>query len=308
MQALEGVAPDRHLGAAVTLHRIAAVDDPVDLLVRVAPAVPLGKEREVRWTDAQAFREGAVALGVGPVANGAVAPVDRAPRERRGQLFLAERPAYARRDHHQGGDEGTGRSLLRIVTASPFDRSRLLRRCIFALWIICIMPVSRPLPGSGLLGYTPRGHGGPMLQSPAVRRARLAILAMTTLGATPSVIDRGRSRRGNVRLRQDVRLLPQDDLQLLVGVGPRPVARRVLPGRARRGAGDAADKEAVRRGCVWCHAPTALATGDYELKQAMTMEAITCDFCHTVADVDLGKPDQPSSSRRGRSSSAVPVR
>jgi hypothetical protein len=55
----------------------------------------------------------------------------------------------------------------------------------------------------------------------------------------------------------------------------------------------AADKEAVRRGCVWCHAPTALATGDFELKQAVTREAITCDFCHTVADVDLDQADHP---------------
>jgi hypothetical protein len=62
----------------------------------------------------------------------------------------------------------------------------------------------------------------------------------------------------------------------------------------------ATDKEAVRRGCVWCHAPTALATGDYELKQSLTREAITCDFCHTVADVDLGKADHPFQLKPGK--------
>jgi hypothetical protein len=53
------------------------------------------------------------------------------------------------------------------------------------------------------------------------------------------------------------------------------------------------DKERARRDCVWCHAPTALLSGDYELKQALTREGVTCDFCHTVADVDLGRADHP---------------
>ena len=55
----------------------------------------------------------------------------------------------------------------------------------------------------------------------------------------------------------------------------------------------ATDKEAVRSGCVWCHAPTALVTGDYRLEQAATREGVTCDFCHTVSDVDLAKRDHP---------------
>jgi len=61
-----------------------------------------------------------------------------------------------------------------------------------------------------------------------------------------------------------------------------------------------ADKETVRRGCVWCHAPTTLATGDYELRQPVTKEAITCDFCHTVSDVDLGKADHPFQLKPGK--------
>jgi hypothetical protein len=64
--------------------------------------------------------------------------------------------------------------------------------------------------------------------------------------------------------------------------------------------GNAADKEAVRQACVWCHAPTALSTGDYELKLGITREAITCDFCHTVSDVDLDKADHPFKLEPGK--------
>jgi len=55
----------------------------------------------------------------------------------------------------------------------------------------------------------------------------------------------------------------------------------------------AADQEVVRAGCVWCHAPTALVTGDLRLKEPVTREGVTCDFCHTVSDVDLGRSDHP---------------
>lgn len=47
------------------------------------------------------------------------------------------------------------------------------------------------------------------------------------------------------------------------------------------------DKDQVRRGCVSCHAPTTLVTGDLALAQPLSKEGVTCDFCHTVADVDL---------------------
>jgi len=62
----------------------------------------------------------------------------------------------------------------------------------------------------------------------------------------------------------------------------------------------ASDKEAVRRGCAWCHAPTALVTGDYDLHRPITKEGVSCDFCHTVADVDLGKPDHPFDLKPGK--------
>jgi hypothetical protein len=61
----------------------------------------------------------------------------------------------------------------------------------------------------------------------------------------------------------------------------------------RRAAEVAPDGAAVRRGCAWCHAPTTLLTGDHLLKQPISNEGVTCDFCHTVTDVDLAKPGHP---------------
>ena len=55
----------------------------------------------------------------------------------------------------------------------------------------------------------------------------------------------------------------------------------------------ASDKQAVRVNCVWCHAPTVLVTGDHELEQPVTREGVSCDFCHTVKDVDLARPGRP---------------
>ncbi len=43
--------------------------------------------------------------------------------------------------------------------------------------------------------------------------------------------------------------------------------------------------------CLKCHAPTVRVTGDYELAQFITKEGVTCDFCHTVKNVDLSKED-----------------
>jgi Cytochrome c554 and c-prime len=60
------------------------------------------------------------------------------------------------------------------------------------------------------------------------------------------------------------------------------------------------DKDSVRRGCVWCHAPTALVTGDYGLAQPITREGVTCDFCHTVVDVDLDKRENPFELQPGK--------
>jgi len=55
----------------------------------------------------------------------------------------------------------------------------------------------------------------------------------------------------------------------------------------------AVEKGAERGDCVWCHAPTTLVTKDVALQDAISREGITCDFCHTVADVDLTRPGHP---------------
>jgi hypothetical protein len=60
------------------------------------------------------------------------------------------------------------------------------------------------------------------------------------------------------------------------------------------------DKAAIRRHCVWCHAPTALVTGDYALQKPITREGVSCDFCHTVADVHLGRSDHPFDLQPGK--------
>lgn len=61
----------------------------------------------------------------------------------------------------------------------------------------------------------------------------------------------------------------------------------------RRVVETAADKQAARQGCVWCHAPTTIVSGDHELRQPVSREGITCDFCHTVVDVDMEKEGKP---------------
>ncbi len=61
----------------------------------------------------------------------------------------------------------------------------------------------------------------------------------------------------------------------------------------------AGDRAAVRRECVWCHAPTTLVTGDFELQQPVSREGITCDFCHTVSEVDMDDPDRPFTMEPG---------
>ena len=48
--------------------------------------------------------------------------------------------------------------------------------------------------------------------------------------------------------------------------------------------------KAAREGCVWCHAPTVLVTGDLEMQQAVTREGITCDFCHKTDNMAEDTP------------------
>jgi hypothetical protein len=139
-----------------------------------------------------------------------------------------------------------------------------------------------------------------MLQSPAVRRALLAILAMTTLGATPSVSIEAAPVEGTYGSAKTCASCHKTIYNYWSESAHAQSLDAPYRDALAAAVGSATDKEAVRRGCVWCHAPTALATGDYELKQALTTEAITCDFCHTVADVDLGKPDHPFQIKPGK--------
>lgn len=37
--------------------------------------------------------------------------------------------------------------------------------------------------------------------------------------------------------------------------------------------------------CLKCHAPTTQLTGDYELKEDISKEGITCDFCHSIKEM-----------------------
>ncbi|MFQ5462521.1 MAG: multiheme c-type cytochrome [Phycisphaerae bacterium] len=45
--------------------------------------------------------------------------------------------------------------------------------------------------------------------------------------------------------------------------------------------------------CQRCHTPTVRHGGDYDVKEAITAEGVTCDFCHSVSAVDLTDPDDP---------------
>ena len=51
--------------------------------------------------------------------------------------------------------------------------------------------------------------------------------------------------------------------------------------------------EAARRECLFCHAPLTLFNLDFKLKQEVTREGVTCDFCHSIVAVDLESPEQP---------------
>jgi cytochrome c554/c'-like protein len=62
----------------------------------------------------------------------------------------------------------------------------------------------------------------------------------------------------------------------------------------------APDRAAAQRDCVWCHAPTAITTGDYSLQRPITREGVSCDFCHTIADVDLSRHGPPFDLQPGR--------
>lgn len=55
--------------------------------------------------------------------------------------------------------------------------------------------------------------------------------------------------------------------------------------------------------CLQCHAPTVRVTHDAAFNLAITLEGVTCDFCHTVKTVKAGKPPEllldPGRTKRG---------
>ncbi|MBI4595270.1 MAG: hypothetical protein HY730_02710 [Candidatus Tectomicrobia bacterium] len=51
--------------------------------------------------------------------------------------------------------------------------------------------------------------------------------------------------------------------------------------------------EEVRAYCLKCHAPTTRMTKDIYLKQELTWEGVTCDFCHSISAVDLANSNEP---------------
>lgn len=45
--------------------------------------------------------------------------------------------------------------------------------------------------------------------------------------------------------------------------------------------------------CLHCHAPMTLLNGDYELKEEVTLEGVSCDFCHSIKGMNLDNRDNP---------------
>lgn len=45
--------------------------------------------------------------------------------------------------------------------------------------------------------------------------------------------------------------------------------------------------------CLRCHAPIALINNDYDLKQEITREGVSCDFCHSIKNVNLDNRQNP---------------
>jgi hypothetical protein len=62
--------------------------------------------------------------------------------------------------------------------------------------------------------------------------------------------------------------------------------------------------------CLKCHAPMVTVSGDYAVADTITREGVTCDFCHSITDVDLKHPATPFTltesviNRKGQSGTA----
>ena len=47
----------------------------------------------------------------------------------------------------------------------------------------------------------------------------------------------------------------------------------------------------ARRVCLKCHAPVAVEKGDLNLRQKVSWEGVTCDYCHSITSVSLTGPN-----------------
>jgi len=45
--------------------------------------------------------------------------------------------------------------------------------------------------------------------------------------------------------------------------------------------------------CLRCHAPMTLVNNDYDLKEEVTNEGVSCDFCHSIKKVNLEDKEHP---------------
>ena len=54
----------------------------------------------------------------------------------------------------------------------------------------------------------------------------------------------------------------------------------------------------VREYCLSCHSPTIRVTKDFKLKEALSKEGVSCDFCHSISGVDWSQ-EQPFIIKRG---------
>lgn len=55
----------------------------------------------------------------------------------------------------------------------------------------------------------------------------------------------------------------------------------------------------ARTFCLRCHAPTTRVSRDFSLRDAVTREGVTCDFCHTITVVDMKNRTEPYTFRPG---------
>lgn len=51
--------------------------------------------------------------------------------------------------------------------------------------------------------------------------------------------------------------------------------------------------ERARKACLGCHAPVAYYNNDPKLTQPISREGVSCDFCHSIAEVLPGTPEGP---------------